>query len=105
MSYSRYDGDNLEEWLQSYSFSEAFKNYLRNELGVNNMGDLSFVYEDATLMKEIEEHTRRLDYVKFVKVKEMTSCLTGSSPPQKGEGKVTGMTEEQGTSLYITLFT
>lgn len=75
MSYPIFEGNDLNQWFKIYNFSDQFIEYVTNDLAVNHIRDLNLVYEDKELLAELERHTKRLEFVKFKKLREVTVIL------------------------------
>ena len=63
-----------------FRFSASFVTFLKDSIGVTSVLDLSYVYSDPALLKEIESSTKRLEFLKFNSTKDfVTSFNPGSN--------------------------
>jgi hypothetical protein len=58
-----------------FRFSETFHNAVVDNLGVKNVADLVYVYQDDELMSEVSSLCKRLEFLKFKQIKEFTKLL------------------------------
>jgi hypothetical protein len=62
-------------FLLGSRFSETFHNAIVDNLGVKNVADLVYVYQDEELMNEVSALCKRLEFLKFKQIKEFTKLL------------------------------
>jgi hypothetical protein len=59
--------------------SEQTVEVLCENIGVTTLMDLLTVYNDSVILADLENYLRRLDYLKFVKVKDETVRILGAA--------------------------
>jgi hypothetical protein len=65
--------------LLLHRLSEQTVEVLCENIGVTTLMDLLTVYNDSVILADLENYLRRLDYLKFVKVKEETVRILGAT--------------------------
>eukprot|EP01006_Ploeotia_vitrea_P030947 TRINITY_DN63263_c1_g2_i1.p1 TRINITY_DN63263_c1_g2~~TRINITY_DN63263_c1_g2_i1.p1 ORF type:complete len:681 (+),score=10.69 TRINITY_DN63263_c1_g2_i1:82-2124(+) len=73
---SRYEGSDLDEWMEHFSFSDSIKEVI-NEIGVKDLSDLAEVYMDAEIMAEIKSKLNMIDFRKFKEAGTKTKVFAG----------------------------
>ncbi len=94
MSYPQYTGYSLQEWINCYSFSNELVKCLA-DIGVNFLIELNEVYNDSELMSMIQQRVKKLEFVRFQRVREHTTVLLEN----KTEERISNKLSSSGISL------
>ena len=73
---TRYDGTDLDEWMDHFSFSAKIKDCV-GEIGVKDLSDLAEVYMAADIMEEIKSKLNMIDFRKFKEAATKTKVFIG----------------------------
>jgi len=76
--------ESVAGWANHFKLSERTIEVLCENIGVLTLEDLVVIYNDPIIMTEMGNYMKRLDYLKFLKVREETLRFLGGSAHNSG---------------------